>query len=345
MKNGMVTPSDIKRYLDRFVIGQERAKTVLAVGIYNHYKRVNKGWRDIQKSNIMLVGPTGSGKTELARCIARYLEVPFVMVDASSFTQVGYTGDDVESIITKLLIAADKDIKKAEKGIVYIDEIDKIKKVNRPNGRDSNGEGVQQNLLKILEGSKVEVPLQGSRKLAGEPTVMVDTTNILFIGAGAFAGVGVEDDLLKKVGLGSGTFDEQEREEVITTENLINYGMLPEFMGRFPVVAQLHKLKKDDIKKVLTEPDNSVIKQYTKLIAMDNILVEFTEETIDLIAEKAIEKNIGVRGLRSIIEDAMMDIMYMAPDLKFVNKLTITPDVITDGADPIYDYVNWGRSD
>lgn len=344
-------PSQIKRYLDKYVIGQEDAKKIMAVGVYNHYKRIEHGRCDIAKSNIMMVGPSGCGKTELARCIAQLLDVPFAIADANSITQTGYAGDDVESVLQKLLVAAGGNVKVAETGIVFIDEIDKIAKDPELEYRQTDvcGECVQQGLLKIIEGAKVEVPVRGSKKVSNVPTVLMDTSNILFICAGAF----VRLDKIKKkkrkterrtIGFDFSVNEEGKPETLledtsdrVTHQDLIKYGMIPEFIGRFSIIAQLKSLDRDDLKRILVEPHNSVIRQYEQLLAMDNIIVEFPEETLDLIVDNAIRKKTGARGLKSVLENAMIDVMYKAPDLRTLQRVTITPEVLTQGKEPKFE--------
>ena len=312
------TPREIKEILDRRIIGQEQAKKIVSVGIYNHYKRIFSGKTNIKKSNIMLIGPTGVGKTEIARTVAEILDVPFAIADATTLTEAGYVGDDVENILLKLIQAADGDIEAAENGIVYIDEIDKIARLseNRSISRDVSGEGVQQALLKIVEGAVVSVPEYGGRKHPNGPRLEINTENILFICGGSFEDLTMKKKIKKQpLGFGNDNVSEEERKP-ITAHDIIKHGIIPELMGRFPIIAELHPLDIYDLKRILIEPENSIVKQYTDLLALDNIKLEFSENCLTRIAEKAYENKTGVRGLRSIIENEMLDFMFNAPDEK-----------------------------
>jgi len=343
----LLAPREIKGMLDEYVIGQERAKKTLSVAVYNHYKRIFKNVGDddteIAKSNILLLGPTGSGKTLLAQTIAGFLNVPIAIADATNLTEAGYVGEDVENILTKLLQAADGDIKRAEQGIVFIDEVDKVARMgeNRSITRDVSGEGVQQALLKIIEGSIVNIPPKGGRKHPNQDFLQIDTSNILFICGGAFDGL---DEIIKRR-LGSNTLgfgqekrtkkEEEDMLHLVESSDLVSFGLIPELIGRLHVHATLNQISREDMVRILVEPKNSLVKQYQKLFAIDNAVLTFEPEALEMIAQRAIDRKTGARGLRSIMEEILLDIMYELPDFEDY-EVVITPEVVETGEKPVY---------
>lgn len=349
------TPREIKDYLDRYIIGQDRAKKVLSVAVHNHYKRLENASNsrhtvDIQKSNILLLGPTGCGKTLLAQTLAKILDVPFTIADATNLTEAGYVGEDVENIVVNLLHAADYDVARAQRGIVYIDEIDKIsRKSDSPSvTRDVSGEGVQQALLKLIEGTVANVPPKGGRKHPQQDLLQIDTTNILFICGGAFAGI--EETIKRRLGrktIGFGSKQPDKDEAVqespmqfVEPKDLLSYGLIPEFVGRLPIIATLNELAESDLVRVLIEPQNALLRQYEKLFEYSNVLLKFTEEAVREIAHKAMERKTGARGLRAIIEDAMLETMFDVPSSPDIKEVVVSENVISSGEAPLIVYHN-----
>ena len=339
-------PHKIKASLDEYVVGQEHAKKVMSVAVYNHYKRVMSDTNDgveIEKSNMLMVGPTGSGKTYLVKTLARLLDVPLAITDATSLTEAGYIGDDIESVVSKLLAAADNDVERAEHGIIFIDEIDKIAKKRNANQRDVSGESVQQGMLKLLEGAEVEVPVGASSKNAMVPMTTVDTKNVLFLCGGAFPDL---DEIIKErlnkaasIGFQADLKDKYDKDEnlltQVTVEDVRKFGMIPEFLGRLPILFSLEALTEDMLVKILAEPKNAIVKQYQKLLAMDEVKLEFEDEALHAIAKKAKEKKVGARALRAILEEFMLDIMYEIPKDDNIGKVTITADYIEKKGGPL----------
>ena len=339
-------PHRIKASLDEYVVGQEHAKKVISVAVYNHYKRVATNTMDqieIEKSNMLMIGPTGSGKTYLVKTLARLLDVPLAIADATSLTEAGYIGDDIESVVSKLLAAADNDVEKAERGIIFIDEIDKIAKKKETRSRDVSGESVQQGMLKLLEGAEIEVPVGANSKNAMVPLTTVNTRNILFICGGAFPDL---EDIIKErltktasIGFNSELKDKYDNDpdilSKVTVEDIRKFGMIPEFIGRLPIIYTLQGLTKDMMVKILSEPKNAILKQYQKLLELDEVKLDFTEGALEAIAEKAMEKDTGARALRSIIEEFMLDIMYEIPKDDNIGTVTITREYIEGTGGPI----------
>lgn len=339
-------PHEIKHMLDEYVVGQDYAKKVMSVGVYNHYKRVAAGTQtdvEIEKSNMLMIGPTGSGKTYLVKTLAKLLQVPLAIADATSLTEAGYIGDDIESVVSKLLAAADNDVERAEHGIIFIDEIDKIAKKKETRSRDVSGESVQQGMLKLLEGSDIEVPVGATSKNAMVPQVTVSTKNILFICGGAFPGL---DEIIKErlnqqssIGFSADLKDKYDNDpdllKKVTLEDLRDFGMIPEFLGRLPIIFSLESLTKEMLVKIMKEPKNAILKQYQKLLELDEVKLEFAEDALEVIADKAMEKKTGARALRSIMEDYMLDIMYEIPKDNNIGTVVITGEYINKTGAPV----------